>query len=36
VSREYKGKAMASIHSFMYVYHFDIWLLVREPIPWGF
>jgi hypothetical protein len=36
VSRKYKGKVGASIHSFMYVYHFDIWLLAREPSIGGF
>jgi hypothetical protein len=36
VSRKYKGKARASILAFMYVYYFDIWLLAREPIRWGF
>ena len=36
MSRKYKGKVGASIHSFMYVYHFDIWLLAREPSIGGF
>jgi hypothetical protein len=37
MSRKYKGEARASILSFiMYDYHFDIWLLAREPVPWGF
>jgi hypothetical protein len=36
VSRKYKVKARASIHSFMYVYHFDIWLPTREPNIEGF
>jgi hypothetical protein len=36
VSRKYKGKARVSIHGFMYVYHFDIWLLASEPSIGGF
>jgi hypothetical protein len=36
VSRKYKGKARASIDSFMYVDHFDFWLLAREPNIGGF
>jgi hypothetical protein len=36
VRRKYKGKARASIDSFMFDYHFDISLLARDPIPWRF
>jgi hypothetical protein len=36
VRRKYKREARASILSFIYDYHFDIWLLASEPMPWGF
>jgi hypothetical protein len=35
-TKSIKGRQGPLLYSFMYVYLFDLWLLARGPISWGF